>query len=721
MTEPASGPSSSRRYPPALIALIGLAIGLLYASPFLPEVLRKGMTWPIRLTGEGPSLSTYGKWWVYSPHHFMVDGFSGEFPTFYNYLSDALLNVLAAAFHWPPMTVQAVLYGPLLGALFFWLNNASVRAVTGDARSALLASLILSFGGGSGLEHLWPGLDGDALDRILHVPFHAISLGTSQSLGWVLFLPCLALLYLARERFRVRYAVGFGIATGLLFHTHTLTFLNAAFAGLVYLSASLAGRIRGRRRSAWLLSQSALALVFTARAAFGPPLGALVLVAAGACALFLDFLFDPDRRPYAWGYGAAALVAVPYLAALARDLAGLAAIMEQGLTTAVTLPVLLAFFAPYAAAAALAFGHASAGQGERDEVRRWLGSILGATLVLSQNHLWNWGNHPYRFGIHLLFPLALLAVLGLRDAGRVARAALGTWILAVIVFDVSRFTTGHRLYANATVVQTSTGDFLRRTRALATGAGGQSILNPPEFSYPQGLTQSALLFNYSDLPGFIPDYRYLLSRQRYFNRLGVFCFLFPGYPSFDSHLNRRACDELLDPPASLVSIREPRLRAAILPVYGITFAAASGNPFGERLAAAQAAYGWATVTEGDDRRRLVRTDAARLPGLAVLGRGSADGRAAPFTTSEAGPHVLLLGGRALDRRAPRVLVDGREVTGHREGNWAMFRDELPAGEHRIELPAPGIDRDGERDVLYFLAIVHATWAGRYLEVAPEGR
>jgi hypothetical protein len=720
MTDPASEPSA-RRYPSALIAAIGLGIALLYASPFLPEVLRKGITWPIRLIGEGPSLSTYGKWWVHAPHHYMVDGFSGEFPTFYNYLSDTLLNVLAAAFQWPPMTVQAVLYGPLLGALFFWLNNASVRAVTGDARAALLASLILSLGGGSGLPYLWPGMDGDALDRVLHVPFHAISLGTSQSLGWVLFLPSLALLYLARERFRVRYAVGFGVATGLLFHTHTLTFLNAAFAGVVYLSASLAGRIRGRRRLAWVLALSTVALAFAARAAFGPPLGSFVLMAAAGCALFVDFLFDPDRRPYVWGYGAAVVVAAPYLAALARDVAGVAGIVEQGLPSAVTTPVLLAFFAPYAVGAGLAFGRASEGRVEGGRVLGWLVSILGATFLFSQNHLWNWGNHPYRFAIHLLFPLALLAVLGLRDAGRLARAVLGLWILGVIVYDVGRFATGHRLYAKATPVQASTGDFLRRIRILATGAGGQSILNPPEFYYPYGLTQNALVFNYSNVPGFIPDYRYLLARERYFNRLGVFCFLFPGYPASDHHLNRRACDEPLDPPASLVSIREPRLRAAILPVYGITFAAASGNPFGEHLAAAQAAYGWATVTEGDDRRRLVRTDAPRLPGLAVLARGSAEGRTIPFTTSDAGPHLLVLGGRALDRRAPRVLVDGREVTGRREGNWALLRDELRAGEHRLELPAPGIDRDGERDVIYFLAIVHASSAGGYLEGMPGAR
>ncbi|PYQ21076.1 MAG: hypothetical protein DMF79_08940, partial [Acidobacteria bacterium] len=114
------------------VLLAGLAIGLLYASPFLGDAIRHGLSWPVRLAGEGPSLTTYGRWWVLPPHRYLADGFAGDFPTFYNYLSDALLNAVAVPFGWAPMTVQAVLYGPLLGALFFWLNHATVRAVTGD-------------------------------------------------------------------------------------------------------------------------------------------------------------------------------------------------------------------------------------------------------------------------------------------------------------------------------------------------------------------------------------------------------------------------------------------------------------------------------------------------------------------------------------------------------------------------------------------------------------
>ncbi len=58
---------------------------------------------------------------------------------------------------------------------------------------------------------------------LLHLPFQAVSLGTAQSLGWVLFLPSLGFLQLAHSQFTVRRGVAFGACTGLLLQAHTLT------------------------------------------------------------------------------------------------------------------------------------------------------------------------------------------------------------------------------------------------------------------------------------------------------------------------------------------------------------------------------------------------------------------------------------------------------------------------------------------------------------------
>ena len=102
--------------------------------------------------------------------------------------------------------------------------------------------------------------------------------------------------------------------------------------------------------------------------------------------------------------------------------------------------------------------------------------------------------------------------------------------------------------------------------------------------------------NYSRLRTFVPDYRHVLWRERYYNRVGLFCFLFPGYPNDDYPFGRRACDETLDPEPELVTIRDPRLRTAILPVYRIGFAAGLGKPFSSHLEAAGPRYGWPVVT-----------------------------------------------------------------------------------------------------------------------------
>ncbi len=69
---------------------------VLYLSPALPDVARRGLDWPIWLDHpEGTSLTTYGKWWVLPPHHYLSDGSSGDFPVYIYYLSDSLINLIA--------------------------------------------------------------------------------------------------------------------------------------------------------------------------------------------------------------------------------------------------------------------------------------------------------------------------------------------------------------------------------------------------------------------------------------------------------------------------------------------------------------------------------------------------------------------------------------------------------------------------------------------------
>ena len=262
---------------------------------------------------------------------------------------------------------------------------------------------------------------------------------------------------------------------------------------------------------------------------------------------------------------------------------------------------------------------------------------------------------------------------------------------------------------------------VREVTSREEGTGAR-LLAPVELTYPRGLVQATTLMNYSRLRTFVPDYRHVLWRERYYNRVGLFCFLFPGYPSEDYPFGRRACDETLDPEPELVTIRDPRLRTAILPVYRIGYAAALGKPFSGHLEQAGPRYGWPVVTRAGNgvlaahgpaapaRPRATRAGAPPPPRRFTIG----------VTPDAPGPHLVVLGGRRLATRAPRVLLDGRPLeNGRRSPNWAVFEADLSAGAHVLELPSHEGGPDPEADYLYFAAVVRRDVAERYLEVPQK--
>lgn len=704
---------------PTIAALAcAVLVGLLYASPVLKDVARTGLDWPIWIDHpEGLMNTSLGKWWVLPPHHYLVDGSSGEFPIYYQSLSDSIVNLIAVPLGIPAMTVQAVFFGPLLGFAFLLLNYLAIAAVVSDRRVALVASLLISLGGNSSFLDRPDPASGLSLDRVLHVPFHVISLATAQSLGWVLLVPCLSLTFLAHRHFSRTRAVGAGILLAALFHSHTLTFVNAAAAQLFYLVfVNALERRRDRRYRVWLGALALLAATFVALVATRPSLSFAIPVALGGLALAATFVVDPNKRFYLWGYGVAGLLALPYVLLLARH-AGTLAALQRGWDGVQMMTVGLSGFVLFFAAYLLAAAAGCLWSRDRP-VLVWVGALLASTAFLAVNHLWHWGNHPYRFAIHLLFPLAILAAFGLRDAPRPLAAVLGAWLGAVCVFDAGSFALGRAWAVRFRVAEPERAAFLATVREVTSReeGGGARLLAPLELSYPRGLVQLTTLMNYSRIRTFVPDYRHVLWRERYYNRVGLFCFLFPGYPSEDYPFGRRACDETLDPEPEIVTIRDPRLRTAILPVYRVGFAAGLGKPFSSHLEEAGPRYEWPVVARAGNGLFL-RTDAVHLPGLARL----APVASAPSTlqigvTPDApGPHLVVLGGRRLAPRAPRVLLDGRPLEdGRRSPNWAVFDTDLSAGAHVLELPSHEGGPDPEADYLYFAAVVRRDVADRYL-------
>jgi hypothetical protein len=695
-------------------------VAALYFAPVAHDVARHGLGWPIWIQHpEGLCDTTIGKWWVVAPHHAQVDGSSGEFPIYYQGLSDSLINLAAELGGWAPMTVQAVLYGPALGFAFLLANYASLAAVLGDRRSALWASLLISLGGNASFWNRPDPVAGLRLDWVLHAPFHALSLATAQSLGWVLFLPCFALTYLAYQSFSRGRAVALGVLLGLLFYTHTLTFVNAATAQLVYLVlANALERPRRRGFRFWLIGLGGIAVAFAWVTLSRPVASFAAIVALGGAALALTFAYDARKRFYVWTYAAAAVVALPYLMLLARHAQALTAVQaawSQVQMMAVSLTGFLLFFSAYLCAGGVALLR------YRDRPTLiWLAALVLSTGFLALNHFWHWFNHPYRFAIHMIFPLGILAALGLRHGPRRLAVALGLWLVAVCGWNAYRFVAGPRDFVNFLAAEPERAAFLSTVRSVTAPdeGSGRRILNPAEISYPRGVDQSAMLMNYSRIPGFVPDYRHVLWRSRYDNRMGLFCFLFPGYPNADHPFGRHACDEHLDPDPALIEILDPRLRTGILPVYGITFAGAPAKPFANTVKDASVRYGWPLLAQASNAA-LARTVVARLPGVAQVTEVASRGATLTIRldVEQGGSQLLILGGRRLSDRAPEIVLGGRAIGGcRRADNWAVCTTDAPSGAVELELPSHESGADPEADYLYFLALLHRDEAERYVRL-----
>ena len=126
--------------------------------------------------------------------------------------------------------------------------------------------------------------------------------------------------------------------------------------------------------------------------------------------------------------------------------------------------------------------------------------------------------------------MSVEGALGIRHGPRRLALPLAAWIVVVILWNSWSFLTGDRIWVNFRVGTPEQAAFLEQVRATTAAFEdtGLRILTSPEVDYPRGVYQTAVLMNYSRIPAFVPDYRHLLWPERYYNRMGVFCFLFPG-------------------------------------------------------------------------------------------------------------------------------------------------------------------------------------------------
>lgn len=130
--------------------------------------------------------------------------------------------------------------------------------------------------------------------------------------------------------------------------------------------------------------------LFVYAAVARPPLTFAILVALGGAAFLATFLLDPAKRFYFWSYGTAAVVAAPYLLALAPHARVFVAVQDAWVQRAgVGMGALLLFFLVYALAAILAYAAY-----RNRPVLIWISAMLAGTFFLAFNQLWRWDNHP---------------------------------------------------------------------------------------------------------------------------------------------------------------------------------------------------------------------------------------------------------------------------------------------------------------------------------------
>lgn len=699
-----SHPEAAKRSvsPDALVLLLLAAVGAVLAALWLMPHLACADCSSDVLSAhrEAVSLSTFGKWQHPS---FIVDGFSGEFPVFYNYLSSALLSQLAEMLALPPAYVQGLIYGPALVALMPVVNYAALRLAGLIPAAALVAALIVSACADAALlDWIYPLID-DAnlatIKAIFHVPVTAMGVGSDQAFGWLLFLPTLALFHTAVQSGRPLWFALAGAMFGLMMISHTLTLINATTAASFYLFAynvsigenkfllRPAGRI-------FLFLAVIIALGLHGRMR---GFSEAHFVALWTTCWLLSIRNRGDIRNTVCFVAGALLLCGPYLWQLWVLREGLRETVINAYTRA-DFDTTLAVFLPLWLGAGLLFIRLLRGR-SGDAGTAWLFALLAATLALAQGPIFGFVNHPYRFGIHLIFPLAALfgIYLTLPRNSLVSRgmaAFLGLWVAistAKALLALSgQYPGAPQLLGTSTAynsfiqVLPATTDLLEALE-METATGNGRLLLAPEYSYPTAASDSAIMLSHSSVRSFIADPRYIAWRDLHRQRVNVVCSLFPDYPHIDPS-GDKACTfaphtvGTRDGFNKLIIVDEA-VRADILPVYGISLAADLGGAFSPFLTRGGVTFGWTKLYEADGRL-LYRLASNRANDRINLGEASYDAPywTIPFSAPQAGRYVFFAAGEKIAATVISISAGTGAAKVDRDGSDVLsFVTELPAG------------------------------------------
>lgn len=695
-------PMSRVNYYPAVVLACLLALIYIFAGHQLVDLWhgRANTVWHL----ESVSLSLYGR---FHGAALVTDAYSGEFPTFYNFLSDRLLNLIASVTGLPPFWVQAAIYVPILLALTFLGAYLSVRAVEADRSVALLAAILVVGSAGTPFVHyLYPllarfsGLQAPVGNLI--PPAEAIGVGSSQILGWALFLPVLASLYTARKNGGTLRTLFAGALLGVSCLAHTLTFLHLATTVSVYVAVdAVVARIREGRTVDAIVRLAAIAIltVFIAKLSqkTGLSMSNFVIFWAGCFAVSLK---DMRSLRFAIIYGiGAVVVASPYLFQI-WQLSLKASRFGESYDSPVPKIEFVLFYLAYIVCGVVVLLNAR--RLARTDILIWLAVMLIVSVGLGYGKVFGFQNHEYRFLTNAIIPFAVLAAFVLTIPQSVSRkvAIFGLVLLFVGVVRnmwaivsplpeaISR-TVGTFPNYNGTIPLPPGARALQdRIRAETATSSGSRLLLPPEYEYPEQAYRNGLLLGVSRVPGFIADPRFILWHDIYADRVAVFCSLFPTYRHFDPHTRSRVCDETPKEFApGYLSLTNLEASADVLSLYGIELMALLRGPQDSEIAAQASNFGMKLLHDADGGM-LWRTTPKPDPDRISFGAAtySEPDLSIPIVAPQAGSYVIVLAGRTLATRIRQVRLAGKVIEPHALGGDAIgLSVELPAGSSQLSL------------------------------------
>lgn len=640
---------------------------------------------------ESVSLSLYGR---FHGAALVTDAYSGEFPTYYNFLSDWLINLIADVTAFPPFEVQAVIYVPLLVTLLFLGAYLSVRALDVERNVALFTALLVVGAGETPFVHyLYPILErfsglSQASGNLIP-PAESMGVASSQDLGWVLFLPVLSSLYCAKKGDRGVVNFFAGALLGVCCLAHTLTFLQLATTVSVYVAVDgIVSLIRaGRIRNA-IVRVGAIVIVTALMVVRGEMVGLSMLsfMIFWSCC-FLASLIDTRSVRFTAFYGVgAAIVASPYALQIWQLSLQPGRFEQVDSYARVSTTEFILFHLVYIASVIIVLLNARR-LGRPDRLI-WLTVMLLVSVAMGLG-TFGLNSHAYRFWTNAIIPFALFAGFSLIVPSSPSRKIVSGLLVPLLLIGVVRDLWGVRYPLPQAIGQTvGSVESYSGARSLPPGApalldrlreqtaalpSGSRLLVPPEYEYPQQAYRDGLMLAVSSVPGFIPDPRYILWQDLYADRVAVFCSLFPAFPQFDMHTKARLCNET---PKQLapghLDLIDVRAAPDVLGLYRIKLLALlQGAPADAVMEQAQrlglkpiydgsGGMLWDTTSKSDRDRLSFGAAIYSEPDLSI-----------PVVAPQTGRYIVVLAGRAIATRVRQIRLGQAPIELHSLGADAI--------------------------------------------------